>query len=421
MAADAQALAELDKVFREEAGLITGALTRVLGSFDVAEDAVQEALLRAAVRWPRDGVPRAPGAWLTTVARNAALDRLRRERVGQEKIAALERLEQPLATDRLQLIFACCHPAVAHEAQLGLTLRAVCGFTNAQIAAALVTTESAVAQRLARAKRKIATNRIAFRLPDENQIDERLHEVLVVLYLMFNEGYLSSTDTAAERRDLCDDAVWLASLMTTLYPRHAETLGLLALMRLHQARRESRFTAEGALVLLAQQDRTRWDAHEIGEAIRLLEAAAELREPGSYQIQAAILACHCEAPSIGETDWPQIVALYDLLLQHDPSPVIRLNRAIALWQLAGPWAALEAMNNLETELAGYHLFHAARGQLLVELGERDLAYAAQLKAQQLTENAAEQALIRRRLASCSDGSPRPDRIGAAIRSLLPIA
>jgi predicted RNA polymerase sigma factor len=273
----------------------------------------------------------------------------------------------------------------------------VCGFTNAQIAAALVATEAAVTRRLARAKRKIAEGGIPFRVPDEAHIDERLHEVLVVLYLMFNEGYLTSAGSTADRRDLADDAAWLTALMTRLYPRNAEALGLLALMRFHQARRSARFHEDGTLVLLADQDRAKWSQELIEEGVRLLQSAAALKEPGSYQLQAAILACHCEAPSVEKTDWPQIVALYDLLLSHDPSPVIRLNRAIALWQLSGPKAALDEVNSLEKELGGYHLFHATRGRLLVELGSRDLAVAAELKAQQLTANPAEQALLRRRL------------------------
>jgi RNA polymerase sigma factor (sigma-70 family) len=372
-------------------------LTRALGSFELAEDAVQDALVKAAQRWPVDGIPEQPGAWLTTVARNAAVDRIRREAVGRRKLAQLDASVPPVAEDRLRLIFACCHPALAREAQLGLTLRAVCGFTNAQIAAALLVGEAAIAQRLARAKRKLAEGGIAFRLPAESETDERLREVLAVLYLMFNEGYLSSTSRFPERRDFADDAAWLAALVTKLYPRNAEALGLLALMRLHQARRPARFAGDGSLILLADQDRSLWDRGLIREGTARVEEAARLREPGAYQLQAAIVACHAEAERFADTDWPQILALYDLLLGHDASPVVRLNRAIALWQVAGPAVALDEVEALEPLLAGYHLFHATRGRLLIEIGERELASAAELKAERLTSNPAEQALLRRRL------------------------
>jgi RNA polymerase sigma-70 factor (ECF subfamily) len=386
---------ELTAVFREEAGRITGALARALGSFDLAEDAFQEALARASASWPRDGVPERPAAWLTTVARNAALDRLRREAVGRRKLREVADVV-PSAEDRLRLIFTCCHPSLSRETQLALTLRAVCGFSVAQIAAALVASEVAVAQRLARARRKIANAGIPFCIPADDELDARLREIHAVIYLMFNEGYLSSTSDVSARTELVDDAVWLAALLAALYPRDAETIGLLALVRLQRARARGRFDDSGALILLPEQDRSLWDEAELAEGVRLLRRAAALGEPGPYQLQAAIVACHAEAPSFADTDWPQIVALYDLLLTVQPSPVVRLNRAIALAQLAGAAAALEEIDTLEAELTSYHLFHAARGRFLVELGLHDQARAAELEAAGLTANPAEQRLLRAR-------------------------
>lgn len=324
------------------------------------------------------------------------MDRIRREAVGKRKLQELERVV-PSSDDRLRLIFTCCHPALSRDAQLTLTLRAVCGFQTGQIAAALLVSEVAVAQRLARARRKIAHAGIPFRIPGDEDIDARVKEVLAVLYLMFNEGYLSSSADATARADLADDASWLTAMLSSLYPRDAEALGLLALMWLQRARAGGRFDERGALVLLPDQDRQLWDAPMIAEGTQLLRKAAALREPGPYQLQAAIVACHSEARSFDETDWPQIVALYDILLAFQPSPVIRLNRAIALAQVAGAAAGLREVDSLADSLTGYHLFHATRGRFLVELGRYEQARAAELKAARLTENPGEQALLAHRL------------------------
>jgi RNA polymerase sigma factor (sigma-70 family) len=334
---------------------------RLLGDFDIAEEIVQDTLVTALERWRADGIPDRPGAWLTTAARRRAIDRLRRDGAYRHKLALLA--AEPFAPadpdDRLRLIFTCCHPALSREAQLALTLRAVCGFTTAQIAHAFVVSESAVAQRLARARRKIVIGGIPYRVPDPDELDERLDQVL--------------------------------------YPRHAETLGLLALIRLHLARAGSRFTADHDLILLPDQDRGRWDRALIADALALLDRAATLRRPGPYQLQAAIVACHTEATTWQDTDWQQILALYDLLLTHAPSPVVRLNRSVAVLQVAGPTAALGELDGLAAELDGYHLYHAVRGAVLVELGRREQARAAELRALALTANRAEQSLLRRRL------------------------
>jgi RNA polymerase sigma-70 factor (ECF subfamily) len=400
--------ATLAAVFREEAGRLTGALTRTLGNFDVAEESVQDALLTALERWPREGIPQRPGAWLATVARNRAVDRLRRDARYRDKLTLLQGWQpSSRADDRLQLMFTCCHPALSRQAQLALTLRAVCGFTTAQIAHAFVASEAAVAQRLARARRKIVTAAIPYRIPAADELDERLTQVLTVLYLLFNEGYLASGGQRPARRDLAEDAAWLATQLATLYPRQPEALGLLALMRLHLARADARFDQRGELVLLSQQDRSRWDRAVIAEAVATLERAARLGRPGPYQLQAAIVACHTEAATWATTDWPQILALYDLLLGLAPSPVVRLNRAVAVRHVAGPRAALDEIQALAPTLDGYHLFHAIRGELLVELGRREQARAAELRALALTGNRAERSLLEQRLILLEDPGGRP--------------
>ncbi len=319
---------------------------RILGDFDVAEEIVQDALLVALERWPVDGIPERPGAWLLTVARRRALNQLSRDARYRAKLA---QLEQPVSTepdDRLRLMFTCCHPALSRAAQIALTLRAVCGFTTAEIAHAFLTSEATVAQRIVRARRKIVAANIPYRIPGDEEFDERLGEVLTVLYLMFNEGYLTSGGVTSTRRDLAEDAAWLTTLVTRFLPREPEPLGLLALMRLHLARAEARFTSTGELVLLSNQDRSLWNRSMIAEAIAMIEQAAALQRPGPYQIEAAIVACHAEAESWNATDWRQIVILYDLLLQLTPSPVVRLNRAVALRQVAGLEAALAEVNAL---------------------------------------------------------------------------
>jgi RNA polymerase sigma-70 factor (ECF subfamily) len=390
---------ELAAVFREEAGGLTGALARYTGDFALAEECVQDALVRALEHWPREGIPKRPGAWLMTVARRRALDRLRRGRVERSKLAAVG-LAAPSRhpDDRLRAIFTCCHPALPREAQLALTLQAVCGFTTAQIAGALVSSKAAVSQRISRARRKITAAGIGLRRPEPEELDERLAEVLAVVYLMFNEGYLSSAGGAQpESRDLTEDAAWLGALLVRLYPREPEPAGLLALMRLHLARARARFDAEGELVLLADQDRSLWDRAMIADGVALLERAAAMRRPGPYQLQAAIAACHAEAPRFADTDWPQILVLYDLLLELAPSPIVRLNRAVAVARVHGPAAALAEVDALDDTLAGYHLLHAIRGQLLHELGAQEQALAAELRASELTANRAERSLLRRRI------------------------
>ena len=399
MAEDSRALAThaaLAAVFREEAGLLTAALVRILGDFDVAEEIVQDALLVALERWPVYGIPERPGAWLLTVARRRALNQLSRDARYRAK---LEQLDQPVShepDDRLRLMFTCCHPALSREAQVALTLRAICGLTTAEIAHAFLASETAVAQRIVRARRKIVAARIPYRIPDDDELEERLREVLAVLYLMFNEGYLASSGPAPARRDLAEDAAWLTALVTRLLPGEPEPLGLLALMRLHLARAEARFTEAGELILLQDQDRSRWDRAMIAEGITLIEQAAALRRPGPFQLEAAIIACHAEAESWEATDWPQIVILYDLLLKMGPSPVVRLNRAVALRQVFGLDAALAEVNALEGDLNNYHLFHAIRGELLLEMGQREQARASALQALGLTQNRAEQSLLARR-------------------------
>ena len=389
--------ATLAVVFREEAGRLTAALVRILGDFAVAEEIVQDALLVALERWPVDGIPERPGAWLLTVARRRALNQLSRDARYRAKLAQLEQPVPHEPDDRLRLMFTCCHPALSRAAQVALTLRAVCGFTTAEIAHAFLVSEAAVAQRIVRARRKIIAARIPYRIPSSDELDERLSEVLAVLYLMFNEGYLASGGEVPTRRDLTEDAAWLTALVARLMPGEPEPLGLLALMRLHLARAEARFTSAGELVLLQNQDRTLWNRSMIAEGITLIEQAAALGRPGPYQVEAAIVACHAEAESWTTTDWRQIVLLYDLLLLMTPSPVVRLNRAVAVWQVEGPETALAEVNALAGDLEHYHLFHAIRGQLLLELSEREQARAAALRALELTQNRAERSLLARRL------------------------
>jgi RNA polymerase sigma factor (sigma-70 family) len=370
---------------------------RILGDFDVAEEIVQDALLIALERWVVDGIPERPGAWLLTVARRRALNQLSRDARYREKLAQLEQPVPREPDDRLRLMFTCCHPALSRASQVALTLRAVCGFTTAEIAHAFLVSETAVAQRIVRARRKIVAAAIPYRMPDDDEMGERLGEVLAVLYLMFNEGYLASSGTTPTRRDLAEDAAWLTALVARHMPGEPESPGLLALMRLHLARVEARFTSAGELVLLRDQDRTRWNRSMIADGIALIEQAAALGRPGPYQVEAAIVACHAEAESWAATDWRQIVLLYDLLLRLSPSPVVRLNRAVALRQIEGPEAALAEVDALAKDLEHYHLFHAIRGELLLELSEREQARASALRALELTQNRAEQSLLAHRL------------------------
>ncbi|HXN90009.1 MAG TPA: sigma-70 family RNA polymerase sigma factor [Candidatus Sulfotelmatobacter sp.] len=396
-----EAEATVATVFREEAGRLVGAMVRLIGNFDIAEEVVQDSLLAALETWPDQGIPDRPGAWLMTTARRRAIDLLRRDQRYTEKLLLLERTpvtpEQSEADDRLRLIFTCCHPALAQEGQVALTLRAVAGFTTQEIAAAFLVSESTMAQRIVRAKRKIVEANIPYRVPQGPELVTRVDAVLAVLYLMFNEGYLSRGPQAAMRRDMAEDASWLTSLMARLLPEQPEVLGLMALMKLHLARSRARFDLDGEIVLLGAQDRSLWDSVGIAEGVELLHRAAELGAPGPYQLQAAIAAVHSEAASWAETDWPQIVLLYDTLLRMTDTPVIRLNRAVALSRFASPQVALGEVNDLAISLGGYHLFHATRAELLDELGEKALAREARLRALELCQNPAERSLLERKL------------------------
>jgi len=374
---------------------------RILDNFDIAEEVVQDSLVTALERWPEQGIPDNPGAWLMTTARRRAIDLLRRDRRYAEKILLLERppmgADTAEADDRLRLIFTCCHPALPQEAQVALTLRAVAGFTTQEIAAAFLVNEPTMAQRIVRAKRKIVAANIPYRVPEGAELPVRLEAVLAVLYLMFNEGYLSRGPAAGMRRDLAEDALWLTSLVDRLLPNQAEVLGLLALMKLNLARSAARFDAAGEMVLLPDQDRSRWDRDAIAEGVRTLDTAALLRRPGPYQLQAAIAAVHAEASSWEATDWPQVVALYDALLRGADTPVVRLNRAVALSHVRGAEEALGEVNDLAIALGDYHLFHATRAELLDELGEAALAREARRRALELCQNPAERALLLRKL------------------------
>ena len=409
MADRADVDARLAEVLREERSRLVGALVRILDDWDVAEELVQDAAVAALEHWAVDGIPHNPGAWLMTTARRRAVDRLRRRARYRERMALLtaeaREMDRPAATDgplgaddRLRLLFTCCHPALNREAQVALTLRTVAGLETAAVARAFIVPEATIAQRLVRAKRKIRDARIPYRVPDDAELPARLGEVLSVLYLVFNEGYLASSGESAERRDLARDAEWLTSLVARLMPDEPEVLGLLALMRLHLARADARFGPDGSLVLLPDQDRSRWDAAEIGASIELLARAERIRRPGPYQLQAAIVAIHALAPSWDATPWAAVVAAYDALVRIQPTPVVQLNRALALAERDGPAAALNALAPLAERLDGYHLFHAARGELLRRAGDADAAREANRRALELTSNPAERRLIQERLA-----------------------
>lgn len=386
----------MSRVFREEAGRVTASLTRRFGDFELAEECTQEAFVEALRAWTEGAIPDRPGAWLQRVAERRALDRIRREQRFAAKAGGLLEPTPDGGDDRLQLMFACCHPALSRDAQVALTLRVVVGLSTAQIARAFLISEASVGQRITRAKRKIVSAGIPLRMPSPADLDDRLAEVLAVLYLMFNEGYLASGWEAPQDRPLAEDATWLASLAAQVLPSQPEVLGLLALFRLQLARVAARFAADGSLVLLADQDRSLWDRTAIREATDLLERAALLRRPGPYQIQAAIASCHALAPSWPETDWPMLVRLYDRLLNLDPSPVVRLNRAVALWHVAGAEAALREADELLAQIPRYHLLHSTRAELLQDLGRESEAREAWEHALELTLNPAERQHIRLR-------------------------
>jgi RNA polymerase sigma factor (sigma-70 family) len=390
-------------VFHEEAGRLTAALVKRLGDFDLAEECVQDALVAALEHWPRSGIPDNPGAWLMTTAHRKGIDRLRRETRYREKVAQLEETPMTqagsLPDERLELIFTCCHPALAREAQLALTLRSVAGLTTAEIARAFLQAESTVAQRLVRAKRKIVDAKIPFRVPEAHELTDRLGEVLAVLYLMFNEGYLATGSRGVADRDLATEAEWLTGLLAQLMPDEPEVLGLLALMRFNLARADARFDANGDIVLLRDQDRSKWDRARIEATFGLVGRYIRMGRPGPYQLQAIIAGAHADAKSWETTRWNEIVRSYDVLLGFADTAVVRLNRAIAVWHVEGPAAALAEVDELANDLDGYHLFHATRGELLRALGRPDDARAADERALELTDNPGERALLERRLAS----------------------
>ena len=401
----------LATVARSHLGRVVAALVRELGDFELAEESAQEALVAALEHWPRDGIPDRPDAWLITVARRRAIDRLRRAAVGQAKLAELELHAQSSSTgepadDTLDVVFLCCHPALSREAQVALTLRVVCGLSVAAIARAFIAPEATVAQRILRAKRKIVQAGLPLRRAAPEELPTRLREVLAVIYLLFNEGHLTTAGPRSERSDLARDAEWLARLLADLMPREPEVLGLLALIRLHRARDRARFTADGALVLLRDQDRSLWEHAAIAQAGALVARALRMGRPGPYQIEAAIAACHAEAPTWEATRWAEIVLLYDRLMARADTPVVRLNRAIALRHVLGARAALDEIEPLAAPLAGYHLFHAARAELLRELGRDREAEPADARALALAGNLAERALLERRLAAVDRGANR---------------
>ncbi len=390
----------LERVFREEAGRLTASLVRLLGDFDLAEDLVSEAVVEALAHWPREGIPERPAAWLLTTARRKGLDRVRRDAVYREKLALLAALSEPPraeADDRVRLIFTCCHPALAREAQVALTLRAVCGLTTAEIARAFLVPEATLGKRIVRAKRKIVDAGVPYRVPAAHELRPRLDAVLTVIYLIFNEGYLTTSGAAPLRRDLAQDAEWLAGLVAQPLPDEPEPLGLLAFIRLHLARWPARLDAQGGLVVLERQDRALWDQALMARGVRTLREAAALRRPGRDQVEAAIAAVHGEASSWPETDWPQLRALYTLLVQLDPSPVVRLNRAVVVSQTDGAAAALREIAALAAPLASYHLFHTVQAAFLRALGREGEARAADATALTLARNHAERTLIGERL------------------------
>lgn len=409
-----RARAVVEATFRREHGRIIAALIRLCGSFDRAEEAMQDAFASALAHWTEQGIPDNPGAWITAASHRKLIDAARRERTRREKRellrddgdepasdegASFDAAATGLPDDRLRLIFTCCHPALNREAQVALTLRTLGGLTTDEIARAFLLPEPTLAQRLVRAKRKIQQARIPYEVPTEQALPERRASVQAVIYLIFNEGYLATSGDSLVRRELCAEAIRLARLLRELYPQDAETAGLLALMLLHDSRRRARADESGALITLEEQDRGAWDREEIDEGLALVELALGLHDPGPYQLQAAIAALHAQAATPGETDWPQIAALYAELAKLNPSPVILLNRAVAIGMSEGPERGLTLIDSLGISgvLSEYYLLHAARADLLRRSNRREAAAEAYRRALALATNETERRFLQRRL------------------------
>jgi RNA polymerase sigma-70 factor (ECF subfamily) len=403
--------AVVDGVYRAESRRVLATLIRLLGDFDIAEEALHDAFMAAVEQWPREGVPQNPRAWLVSTGRFKAIDRIRRRSRFdvslEDVIEQIEAIPAPDAAseacavedDRLRLIFTCCHPALASDAQVALTLREVCGLTTEEIASAHLVSPATVAQRIVRAKAKIRSARVPYEVPARSELPQRLEGVLRVIYLVFNEGYLASSGEALIRQGLTAEAIRLGRLLVELLPE-AEAVGLLALMLLHDSRRDARASPTGEIVLLPDQDRSLWHREQIADAIRLVEAALGSRRFGPYTLQAAIAAVHAEAPSAEATDWPQIVGLYDALLKMEPSPVVELNRAVALAMRDGPATGLIAVDAIldRGDLADYHLAHSARADLCRRLGDAAGARRSYRRALELARQAPERRFLERRLA-----------------------